>query len=76
MHVAYSEPSYTMPLVGFRYDIVRYKLTAICLGNPLLQVCPFLVVQDIYASATCLDLARIFGELVLILLRPRGDLFE
>ena len=65
-----------MPLVGFRYDVIRYKFTSVGLGNPLLQVCPFLIAQDIHAGATCLDLARIFGEFVLILLRPRGDLFE
>jgi hypothetical protein len=65
-----------VPLVGFRRDVIRYKLTPVCLGNPLLEICPFLVAQDIYAGATSFDLARIFGELVLILLRPRGDLFE
>ena len=65
-----------MLFVGFRYDVVGYKLTPICLGNPLLEICPFLVAQYIHPGATSFDLARILGELVLILLRPRGDLFE
>ena len=76
MRAAYSEPSYPMPLVGFRYDVLRYELAEIGLGNPLLQVSPFLIAQDVYAGAARLDLARIFGKLVLILLGPRGDLLE
>jgi len=65
-----------MPLVGFRYDVIRYRLGSVGLGHPLLQIGPFFVAQDIYASATRLDLARIFRKLVLILLRPRSDSFE
>jgi hypothetical protein len=76
MRAPCSEPSYPMPLIGVRHHVIRYELTPVRLANALLQIGPFLIAQDIDAGASCFDLARIFGKLVLILFGPRGDLFQ
>src|SRR5438045_776288 len=72
----YSEPSCPMSLVGLCDDVIGHEFPPIGLRDPLLQIGPFLIAQDMNAGAPCLDLARVLGKLVLILLGPRGDLLE
>src|SRR3979409_714324 len=76
MRAACSEPSYPMPLVGLCDVLIGHEFSPVGLGDPLLEVNPFLIAHDVDTGPPRLDLARVFRKFVLRRLRPRGDLFE